>query len=54
MDLTGALPSPISMSESSLEGLLKIFAFEKKSELEHYCRTLQVSGNDFVSLKTSV
>jgi hypothetical protein len=38
------------MSGSNLEGLLKIFYFEKKSELEHYCRTLQVSGDDFSAL----
>lgn len=38
------------MSESSLKGLLKIFDFEKKSELERYCRGLAVSGDDFASL----
>jgi hypothetical protein len=38
------------MSEASnLEGLLKIFTFNKKKELERHCRSLVVSGN-FVSL----
>ncbi len=38
------------MSESNLEGLLKIFEFETKSELERYCKTVQISGDDFASL----
>jgi hypothetical protein len=35
---------------SNLEGLLKIFTFNKKKELERHCRSLVVSGSDFVSL----
>jgi hypothetical protein len=38
------------MSQPSLEGLLKLFEFEKKSELERYCRTVQISGKDFANL----
>src|SRR5882762_10147571 len=39
------------MSEvSNLEGLLKIFKFKKKKDLEQYCRGVVVDGNDFVSL----
>jgi hypothetical protein len=39
------------MSEgSNLEGLLKIFTFSKKKDLERYCRGLVVNGCDFVSL----
>jgi len=35
---------------SNLEALLKIFTFSKKKDLERYCRSLVVNGNDFVSL----
>ena len=34
---------------SNLERLLKIFTFDKKKELERYCRGLVVNGSDFVS-----
>jgi hypothetical protein len=38
------------MSEtSSIEGLLKIFSFNKKKDLEKYCRSLVINGSDFVS-----
>jgi hypothetical protein len=35
---------------SNLEGLLNIFTFNRKKELEQYCRSLVVSGSDFASL----
>ena len=38
------------MSKSDLESLLKVFGFVKKSELERYCRTLQINGDDFAAL----
>lgn len=34
----------------SLDGLLKIFTFKKKRELEQYCRTLVISGEHFADL----
>lgn len=38
------------MTESSLEGVLKIFSFEKKGELEKYCRNIVISSEDFFAL----
>jgi hypothetical protein len=38
------------MSETSLEGLLKIFEFDKKRELERYCRGTVISRSDFADL----
>jgi hypothetical protein len=35
---------------STLEALLKMFTFNKKKDLERYCRTLVVSGSDFAGL----
>jgi hypothetical protein len=35
---------------SSLEGLLKMFTFAKKKDLERYCRSLVISGSDFAGL----
>jgi hypothetical protein len=35
---------------SSLESLLKLLTFEKKRDLERYCRALTVESRDFVSL----
>lgn len=37
----------ISMGEPNLESLVKIFSFEKKKDLERYCRDLTVSSDDF-------
>jgi len=38
------------MDTSNLETLLKLFSFEKKSELEKYCRSLTIRSEDFVAL----
>ena len=38
------------MSESSLEGLLKLFQFDKKRKLVRYCRSTVISGSDFANL----
>ena len=38
------------MLEPNLESLMKIFSFEKKTDLERYCRGLVVSSDDFVKL----
>jgi hypothetical protein len=38
------------MTESSLESVLKIFSFEKKGELEKYCRGVVISSKDFFAL----
>jgi hypothetical protein len=38
------------MRESNLESLLKIFSFEKKKDLEQYCRDLAIRSDDFVAL----
>ncbi|HXP80906.1 MAG TPA: hypothetical protein VN976_13455 [Verrucomicrobiae bacterium] len=38
------------MSEANLEGLLKLFEFDKKRELERYCRSTVISKSDFANL----
>lgn len=38
------------MTESNLESVLKIFSFEKKGELEKYCRNIVISSEDFFAL----
>lgn len=38
------------MPETNLDSLLKIFAFERKNDLERYCRGLTVSSEDFFEL----
>src|SRR5713226_233363 len=38
------------MSEASLEGLLKLLEFDKKRELERYCRSAVISDSDFANL----
>jgi hypothetical protein len=38
------------MSESNLDGLLKMFSFHKKSELEKYCRDVVISSENFFAL----
>lgn len=38
------------MSESNLESLLKMLSFEKKGELEKYCRNVVISSKDFFAL----
>jgi len=38
------------MSETSLEALLKIFEFDKKRELEKYCRSAVITRSDFANL----
>jgi hypothetical protein len=38
------------LSEPSLEGLLKLFDFDKKRELQRYCRTTIVSMSRFADL----
>ena len=38
------------MKESNLEGLLKLFEFDKKRELERHCRTTVISKSEFANL----
>jgi hypothetical protein len=38
------------VNEPSVEGLLKLFEFDKKKELERYCRTITISKRDFAHL----
>lgn len=38
------------MSESNLEGVAKLFSFEKKQDLERYCRDLTIRSDDFFTL----
>ena len=38
------------MAEMNRESLLRLFSFEKKSELERYCDDLTISSGDFVQL----
>jgi hypothetical protein len=38
------------MPEPNLDSLLRIFSFEKKKDLERYCRDLIVSSEDFFKL----
>jgi hypothetical protein len=38
------------MGETNVKGLLKVFEFEKKRELERYCRNTVISGSDFADL----
>lgn len=38
------------MSESNLESLLKLFSFDKKGDLEKYCRNVVISSDDFANL----
>jgi hypothetical protein len=38
------------MSESNLERLMKIFSFEKRKDLERYCRDLTIRSDDFFAL----
>jgi hypothetical protein len=38
------------MSESNLESLMKIFSFEKRKDLERYCRDLTIRSDDFFAL----
>ena len=38
------------MGESNLEGVAKIFSFEKEQDLERYCRDLTIRTEDFFTL----
>ena len=38
------------MNGPSLDGLKKLFSFEKKKDLERYCRDLTISSDEFVAL----
>ena len=38
------------MSEKTVEALLKIFTFDRKRDLEQYCKGLVISGRDFARL----
>jgi len=38
------------MGQSSLDGIVKIFSFEKKQDLERYCRDLTIRSEDFFAL----
>jgi hypothetical protein len=38
------------MSDESFPALLKLFEFDKKRELERYCRATVISGTDFANL----
>jgi len=38
------------MSESNLESLMKMFSFEKRKDLERYCRDLTIRSDDFFAL----
>lgn len=46
-------PAQPAVDAPSLEGLLKIFSFEKKRELEQYCRRLVISIEHFADLVLS-
>src|SRR5450631_2790934 len=45
-----ALDRGKAMTTTSLEGLLKMFSFEKKQDLERYCRQLNIHPRDFFEL----
>jgi hypothetical protein len=38
------------MSKSNLESLMKIFSFDKRKDLERYCRDLTIRSDDFFAL----
>jgi hypothetical protein len=38
------------VGESNLEGLMKLFSFDKKKDLERYCRDLTIRSEDFFAL----